>query len=361
MNRGHLALLVLIGALAALFLVVDRSEQEEKSIEIADAGFPPPRGYVCYRARSSLTIDGRLDDAAWKDAPWSEPFRDIEGDKRPEPPLRTRVKMLWDDRVLYIAAELEEPNVWATLRKHDSVIFNDNDFEVFIDPDADNHLYGELEVNALATTWDLLLTKPYKDQGRAIDSWEISGLKVATHIDGTLNDPRDTDRGWSVEIYYPWKSMSELTQVSIPPRDGDQWRINFSRVEWDIDVVRGKVLKIPHRPEHNWVWSPQGAIDMHRPDRWGILQFSTARPGTASFRPDPAQPARDYLHRIYYAQAKRHKDVGRYADTLGRWAGGPRRLAATFEPSTRNHRARLRGQRRPAYAGWNPRALAHHP
>ena len=35
---------------------------------------------------------------------------------------------------------------------------------------------------------------------RAVNAWEITGLKTAVHIDGTLNDPRDTDRGWTVEI-----------------------------------------------------------------------------------------------------------------------------------------------------------------
>lgn len=106
---------------------------------------PHPKGYVCYRAPSPVVIDGTLKEAAWDAAPWSEPFADIEGDRRPKPRFRTRVKMLWDDEALYVAAELEEPHLWATLKEHDAVIFHDNDFEVFLDPDGDNHLYGELE------------------------------------------------------------------------------------------------------------------------------------------------------------------------------------------------------------------------
>jgi hypothetical protein len=45
------------------------------------------------------------------------------------------------------------------------------------------------------------------------------------------------------------------------PKIGTEWRIDFSRVEW---------LK---KPEENWVWSPQGVINMHVPDRWGYLEF----------------------------------------------------------------------------------------
>jgi hypothetical protein len=300
--------------------------------------YVPPRGYVCYRAPSPPVIDGKLDDPAWKAAPWSEWFVDIEGDKKPAPALRTRMKMLWDDDCLYIAAELEEPHVRATLTKHDSVIFHDNDFEVFLDPDGDNHVYAELELNALNTTWDLLLTKPYKDGGRALDAWEITGLRTAVHVDGSLNDPRDRDRGWTVEIAWPWKGLRELTRRPVPPRDGDQWRINFSRVEWDTDIVDGKYRKVPGRPEHNWVWSPQHVIDMHRPERWGYVQFSTAEPGTAAYRPDPAGPARDLLHRVYYAQRDYRRTHGRWADSLeelgiaGPWPDGvvgPPRLQTT--------------------------------
>src|SRR5262245_25633970 len=85
-----------------------------------DYPFIQPRGYVCYRAPSPVTIDGKLDDPAWRAAPWSEDFVDIEGDKRPPPRFRTRMKMLWDKQCLYIATELEEPHVWATLTRHDS-------------------------------------------------------------------------------------------------------------------------------------------------------------------------------------------------------------------------------------------------
>jgi hypothetical protein len=251
------------------------------------------------------------------------------------------MKMLWDDNALYIAAELEEPHVWATLTKHDSVIFEDPDFEVFLDPDADGHNYGELELNARNTTWDLLLARPYKDGGPAVHAWEIVGLKTGVHIDGTLNDPRDTDRGWTVEIAWPWTGLKELcrTEFPLPPQDGDQWRINFSRVEWDFKIVGSEYRKIPksERDEHNWVWSPQGVIDMHRPERWGIVQFSTAAPGTATFVPDPAQPARDYLHRIYYAQRDYRRQHKRYSNNLlGLGAGLGEHLAEPRLEATRS-------------------------
>jgi hypothetical protein len=277
---------------------------------------PEPLGYVCYRADKPIKIDGKLDDPAWAAAPWSEPFVDIEGDAKPKPRYRTRMKMLWDDQYLYIAAEIEEPHLWATLTEHDSVIFQDHDFEVFLDPDGDNQNYCELELNALNTTWDLLLTKPYRDHGRAINGWEIAGLKTAVHLDGALNDPSAKCRGWTVEIAWPMKSLKELTSVPVPPRDGDQWRIDFSRVEWDMEVVDGKYRKIKGNPENNWVWSPPGVINMHCPELWGYVQFSTAKPGSTAFRPDPERHARDLLHQVYYAQQEHRAKTGSYADSL---------------------------------------------
>ena len=107
----------------------------------AQSSLPDPRGYVAYRASAPVQVDGKLDDAAWRAAPWTEDFVDIEGDKQPRPRLPTHAKMLWDDAYFYIGAELREPHVWATLTRHDAVIFHENDFEVFIDPNGDNHEY----------------------------------------------------------------------------------------------------------------------------------------------------------------------------------------------------------------------------
>ncbi len=292
------------------------SEEPVRKLQPPPAVYVPPRGYVCYRAAGPVTIDGRLDKPVWKEVPWTDDFVDIEGAARPRPRFRTRVKMLWDDQYFYVGAELQEPHVWATLTRHDAVIFQDNDFEVFIDPNGDNHEYYEFEINALNTGWDLLLPRPYKDGGHALNNWEIPGLKTAVHIDGTLNDPRDTDRGWSVEIAFPWKALGELAHRPAPPKAGDQWRVNFSRVEWPHEVVAGRYRKVQGRREENWVWSPQGVIDMHRPETWGYVQFTTAPLGSARFRPDPAGPVRHLLHRVYYAQRNYRLQHGRWARTL---------------------------------------------
>ena len=242
--------------------------------------------------------------------------------------------MLWDNEFFYIGAELTEPHVWATLTQHDSVIFQDNDFEVFIDPDSDNHEYYEFEINALNTGWDLFMPKPYKDGGHALQNWEMPGLKTAVHVEGTLNNPNDTDRGWTVEIAMPWKVLAEQAHWPSPPADGDQWRVNFSRVEWQHRVVNGQYEKLPDTREDNWVWSPQGVVDMHRPETWGYVQFSTAPPGSAQFVPDPSGPARYALHRIYYAEHAYRAQHHRWGTTLSE-IGLPRLTHSSFSSEPR--------------------------
>jgi predicted esterase len=273
-----------------------------------------PRGVVAKRTKVPIQVDGVMASSEWDHADWTDEFVDIQGPSHSAPRYSTRAKLLWDEEFLYIAAQLTEPHLQGTLRDHDTVIFQDNDFEVFIDPDGDNHRYAELEMNALNTTWDLFLDRPYKDGGNADNSFEIAGLKTAVQLRGTLNDPSDVDDGWSVEIAIPWPSFQAITHVACPPKNGDDWRFGFSRVEWQFDIVDGKYQKKPGLPEDNWVWSPQGIIDMHRPERWGFVQFRDTTEAS-SFVGDATLGLRDQLMEVYHRQRVYHGSHQQFADS----------------------------------------------
>lgn len=238
-----------------------------------------PRTYIAPKAKGAIYIDGKASEKAWESAPWSQKFIDIEGDK--DPKYKTTLKMIWDEEYLYFFATLEEPHIWATLKQRDTVIFYNNDFEIFIDPDGDTHNYYEFEMNAYNTLWDLFLTKPYRNNGKVIDSWDIQGIQTAVDIEGTLNDATDEDNKWSVEIAMPWAVITEASANNQIPVN-QFWRINFSRVNWDYDLTNGAYSrkKDPKTgsflPEYNWVWSPQGVINMHEPEHWGYVYFSDA-------------------------------------------------------------------------------------
>lgn len=227
-----------------------------------------PRSYVCYRADGKINIDGKLNESSWRKAAFTESFADISGAGFATPKYDTRAKMVWDDDYLYVSAVLEEENIIARLTQRDTIIYHDNDFEVFLDPDWNGQNYFEIETNARGVLFDLMLDKPYRCDGNFIVSWNCPGVKIAIGLDGTLNKESDKDRSWTVEMAIPHKALT--VNFDNPLKAGNTWRINFSRVQW----LKAK------GPEENWVWSPTGKIDMHMPDRWGYVYFAEQTVGT---------------------------------------------------------------------------------
>ncbi|NEU06915.1 hypothetical protein GZH53_01205 [Flavihumibacter sp. R14] len=281
--------------------------------------FTTPEGYTTVFATVPPEIDGDISETAWEKAGWSDLFQDIEGGTKPAPAHSTRVKMLWDKSYLYIAAELQEPHIWGGLKNHDDIIYYDNDFEVFIDPDNNTHNYFEIEVNALNTVLDLFIPKPYRNNGGILMSWDAPGLRTKVKINGTLNNPTDTDKSWTVEMAIPFKALSLGNNTRIP-REGDLWRVNFSRVQWETEIKAGKYVKKKdsqgkNLPEHNWVWSPQGVINMHYPERWGYLQFATSD-NTSSFQLPVREKLKSYLWLVYYRQKDFYHKNRSYASSL---------------------------------------------
>jgi hypothetical protein len=265
-----------------------------------------PRRYLCPKVERPIELTGAMDDPQWADVPWTDDFVDIEGHRKPTPRFRTRAKMCWDDEHLYVGALLETPHVWGTLTEKNAILFSDPDFEVFLDPDGDHHHYYELEINALGTIWELYLERPYRDGGPVHRGANLPGLRTAVKVHGTLNDPSDQDEGWSVEVAIPFADLQRFCRgTRCPPEPGDVWRLNMSRVDWLADVVDGGYRKVPRdaHPEDNWVWTPQMAIDMHRPERWGCLEFFGAAPGAVDGRArrDAFWPARERLMEVYEA------------------------------------------------------------
>ncbi len=314
--------LLLCSSLAVLSCFNQEESGEDRPFERPATAWNPET-YVVYQAGSPVNVDGDLTEPDWALASWTHDFVDIRGLPEAVPWLRTRVKLLWDDANLYIAAELAEPHVWAKLTERDAVIYQDNDFEVFIDPDGDSHEYYELDINALGAERDLMLIRPYRDGGRAITDWDIKGLQSGVFVSGTINDPSDRDVGWSVEIAIPWRAVGEAARRPAPPEAGDQWSVNFSRVQWQTEVVEGEYVTqgdsdAPRMPEANWVWSPQGLAAMHYPEMWGVIQFSANTIGSVvdEFRHVAVDSVKQTLYQLYYAQRLWFEQHGRYARSL---------------------------------------------
>jgi hypothetical protein len=257
----------------------------------------------CPRAAGPIVVDGDLDKPAWRDLPRSGRFVDMVSG---EPALyETRVACQWDPDRLYVAYWVEEPQVRAALTERDSFVWNDNDVELFVGGDD---CYYELEINALGTVYEALFVwqdalsrggrfdRPeldlydgnvdvlggFQDAGRwgrhprgrrwAFLGFDLQGLETAVSIDGRINDPSHTDRGWTVEVSLPWRSLAFLFDGrALPPAEGDTLRCDFSRFE----ALRVHGRPLPENP--GWSLNPHGVYDSHIPESFSIVHF-TGRP-----------------------------------------------------------------------------------
>ncbi|MFD1614140.1 carbohydrate-binding family 9-like protein [Gelatiniphilus marinus] len=270
-----------------------------------------PKTYVAYKTSEVITIDGKADETVWEKAKWTTDFVDIEGIKTPK--YQTNVKMLWDENYYYILAKMKEPHVWGDITERDAIVFFNNDFEVFIDTNGDTHNYYELEINALNTVWDLFINKPYREANNvALNDWNFTGLKSAVTVNGTLNNPNDIDKSWTLEIAIPFKDLRTAYHQDNVPRD-QFYRVNFSRVNWDHEITNGKYARKTDEngkflPEYNWVWSPQGVINMHEPEKWGYVYFSSEEVGSlVAFEIPKDEKIKWKLYELFRANKAYHK------------------------------------------------------
>lgn len=329
----HAILTALVGSLILAGCQADTRRDvadPSPSGESQQQAFPTPQipfdplNYIVYRTDVPIVVDGLLNEEIWERAPWTEEFVDIEGDLQPEPYFSTRVKMLWDDDYFYFAADLEDSDLWATYDERDMILWDENNFEIFIDPTGDTHTYWEFQINAIETIFDIFLYKPYRDGGTYLLNWNLIGddALVGVHLDGEINNPESEDRGWTLEIALSWDALTEMVPGRNPPQAGDQWRVNFSRVHHDLKVVDGEYRRYEDpetgelRPEYNWVWSPQGLVNMHYPEMWGYVQFSdrVAGEGRDEFHRDPDEDVKWALRQVYYRQQNHWRAHGTFSD-----------------------------------------------
>ncbi len=282
--------------------------------------FSEPKSYTLFNTKTPLKIDGELNEKAWLDSRWSDFFIDIEGDLKPTPATKTRVKMLWDDKYFYIAAQLQEPHVWANTKPEKDIIFRDNVFKIFIDPDNNMNDDFEIQINPQNNMLFLIMNKPYRDAGVPVSGWMPIGFQSAVKINGTINKSEDIDKGWTAEIALP------LSAFNFNPKDVQQntrFRINFLRTNFNFlvkDGVYSKALDSTGKAfaPHYSCWSPQGIINMHYPERWGYTLFSENTPNNSeqTFILPYSEKQRKYLWLAYYKQKEYFKKNKKYASSL---------------------------------------------
>ncbi|KAL4221403.1 hypothetical protein ACF0H5_019661 [Mactra antiquata] len=237
--------------------------------------FDLPRHYIAYHlGDKSINIDGKLDEEAWNEAPWSETFVDMRSDVYPKPYYDTKFKIRWDDERLYVGAYIQEENLWATYDKHDSSIWKENGFEMLMDVDGSMFNYKQIQINVLGTMMDQILYKSPMDaeNGKKVNEKEWHAEpKKAVYYDGTVNKPGDIDKYWTAEMSFAFSKLYELYDSK--PQIDDVWFIQFGRSEQNLTATNGKYEKVKGSSTDWWSWQPCDAINLHLQDRWGLVQF----------------------------------------------------------------------------------------
>jgi hypothetical protein len=262
--------------------------------------FPWPEekiaSYTAHYTTDTITVDGKLDEPCWQTAPRSPRFSDLVNGR---PGMHdTRAAVLWNDTHLYVAYWVEEPDVRATYTERDSHVYEENDVEFFL---AGKDTYYEFQVNALGTIyevffiWEDAYARDGYDKVPAFDrarpnvrdfggvgfrhprgkrvgfwNWDFPGLQWAVQVDGTINDASDRDRGWTVELAFPWEGMTWLAKGdgrALPPKEGDEWRMDFSRFNTYKEPP-------PAKDHGGWAWSPHGVWDSHVPELFTRVTFT---------------------------------------------------------------------------------------
>lgn len=251
--------------------------------------------YTALRTTDAPTIDGKLDEPIWRLAPPSPRYVDLISGG---PTLHaTHATLVWDDTHLYLGIRVEEPFVHAKFTQVNSPIYEDNDIEVFIaGPDA----YYEFELNAFNTPYEVFFLwedawertgfskapefarthlRPFNGVGFTTHprgprlghfDWHFPDKRTAVFVDGTVNNDTDRDRGWTVELAFPWAGMKWLATDgrALPPKHGDLWRIDLSRFNTYKEAP-------PAKDSGGWALSSHGIWDSHIPECFPYVRFST--------------------------------------------------------------------------------------
>lgn len=243
----------------------------------------PGTGLQALRTPVAIRVDGHLDEAIWRQAPAASSFTQ-EWPLRGQPARqRTEVRVLYDDRFLYIGARmhhdpaLEGGSAQVVRRLHRRDQDSQGDwFGVALDSTHDRRTAFVFEVNAAGVQKDQVI---YNDSSFDA-SWD-GVWESAVSVDA---------EGWTAELKIP------LSLLRLKGGGGPQtWGINFSRVDQG-----------PVRESTRWQVVPRGEN--------GFVSRFPELTGLEGLNP---QPRREYLP--YLGLARKFETTRGFDDR--RWEG----------------------------------------
>ncbi len=237
----------------------------------ADPKTAPKPGYrpakLTAEQTAAFKIDGKIDEAFWKDMPRIEidPFgkgQDFE----------TWAKIAYTEDALIVAAHLEDKHIWGEFDKRDSRTWEQEVFELFIDTNRDAKDYLELQITPKNVIFDANFKQRLgtgegttEEQIARASAWNYEGMETAVYIDGTLNDVEKEDKFWSIEMKLPFANFPGADGKA--PADGSSWAMNLYRFD-----------RPAKKQSFAYAWSRQTRNSFHDVPMFGSLRFGQGNP-----------------------------------------------------------------------------------
>ena len=199
-----------------------------------------------------IVVDGRLDEAAWQQAPPAMGFKQREPKEGADATDDTEVRILFDAKTLYVgilARDAEPDRIIARILERDRLLlanegryrFAGDDAVLFLlDPFHDRRSAVVFGTNPNGAEYDALIadeSQAFNTDWRAV--WKVAAQRTA--------------EGWSAEFAIPFRSLRY-------PRDGGAWGFNVYRMQ--------------RRKNEESLWSGWSRQDggFHRVSRAGVIE-----------------------------------------------------------------------------------------
>lgn len=218
-----------------------------------------PAPYAVRRASAPLTIDGRLDEPAWKNAAKIDQFKLFRPVDVPRLPA-TSARLLWDDDHLYVGFECQDDDIWSYSATDDAPIYLGDVAELFIKPRQDSLAYYEFVFAPSGAIYDARYTSRGAGLSHRYGDWN-SRAKIAVTRDGTDDNDTDDDRGYVVEVAIPLQAFADSER---PAKDVD-WKFGVFR--YDYSKSYSDPLMLMTLP------SASRQHGFHDYDKYGPLRF----------------------------------------------------------------------------------------
>jgi len=147
-------------------------------------------------AQGEIQIDGHLSEPVWQTLPAYDEFLIIEPDLLQKPPYRTYVRFTYDDKGLYVGADMRQPpeTLIGRLSGRDAREINRDSINMTLDTSGEGRYGFWFGINL----GDALM-----------DGTVLPERKFSNEWDGPWRGrSQRTDTGWTAEFFIPWSAVS---------------------------------------------------------------------------------------------------------------------------------------------------------